>query len=692
MPDGMRQRIFEGPAVTVSSNRRYLAGSVALALLAGVATPNVARAEQVGDVSFDWILDTPGLSKPYFFGISGDGSTLFGQATIAGPGYPAFLWTKDGITQLEFLPNGGDRGAAYGANSDASVIVGESARGTTDWQAVRWVYNGEAYHIESLGILDGGDWSQAVAVSDDGSVIVGSSDTSDGMRAARWTDGSITSLGVLAGGTYSYATGVSGNGTVIAGTSYSTIGERAFRWTEGGGMSELGVLDGYSSSEATAISNDGNVIVGYSEDDRHVSQAFRWTAQEQMVGLGFLEGGDRSVARDVSADGSVIVGYSIVGGNYSGAFVWTDATGEMRSLAAILTEAGLSLDGISLIDAIGVSDDGTVIVGKGTLNEADRSYIARIGSGQTALIDVAEMQQSLASTSAAMDAGLGAGNLIINGGHSHPLASRIAPEKQTAWIAGDVGVIDRNGADGAAGFGEFGLGRNFGPVQVNLSGGFSRARQDMPYGGRAEVGGYFIMSEALVPLRDDVWATFGGYADWGSADIRRGYLNGAAVDHSAGSPDSATYGFRARLDWDQGIRLGGLGLSPFADFRYTSTRLDAYTETGGAVPATFDARTDHSTEISLGVNGSVPVTENVTLLATLDATHRFEKQGAGVSGQLIGLSAFDFAGASTDQDWLHGGVGIESKAGAGKLSLMANATTMGNAPNYWLALRWQAQY
>jgi uncharacterized membrane protein len=84
-----------------------------------------------------------------------------------------------------------------------------------------------------------------------------------------------------------------------------------------------------------------------------------------MVGLGDLPGGGfQSAATGVSADGSFVVG-SGVGTDGEEAILW-DAENGMRSLAGILTAAGVDLTGWSLSSAEAISADGTTIVGSGT--------------------------------------------------------------------------------------------------------------------------------------------------------------------------------------------------------------------------------------------------------------------------------------------------------------------------------------
>jgi probable HAF family extracellular repeat protein len=131
----------------------------------------------------------------------------------------------------------------------------------------------------------------------------------------------------------------------------------------------LGFLPGgsFSRSFAHGVSADGSVVVGESSSVNSPAEAFRWTQGTGMVGLGFLPGGGPSAnlnagsnALGISADGSVVVGYSNipnVNGGYE-AFRWTQATG--------MVGLGDLPGGIFDSKATGVSADGSVVVGNGT--------------------------------------------------------------------------------------------------------------------------------------------------------------------------------------------------------------------------------------------------------------------------------------------------------------------------------------
>ena len=267
-------------------------------------------------------------------GVSGDGSVAVG-ASLSRPSRPSvsspFRWTAD--TGMVGLTNN-SRGSASGASFDGSVIVGTlNLFSTGTNQAYRW-----GTRTGSLGDLDGGrNESVANDVSSDGSVIVG------------W------------------------------GTSDS--GREAFRWTSQTGMVGLGDLPGGRfSSLASAASADGSVIVGSAATDESDvrPEAFRWQSETGMVALGDLPGGlFGSRALDVSADGSIVVGTSW-SDNGLEATIWDEDHG-LRSLTQVLTRAGVDLTDWRLVEASGVSADGSVIIGNGwTRDGAPVGWVAVI--------------------------------------------------------------------------------------------------------------------------------------------------------------------------------------------------------------------------------------------------------------------------------------------------------------------------
>lgn len=311
-------------------------------------------------------------------------------------------------------------------------------------------------------------------------------------------------------------------------------------------------------------------------------------------------------------------------------------------------------------------------------------------------ITLASLAPSLMSTATALDSTMANTDMLINGAHSRPMSRRVAVGEKTSWIAGDWGRDDHGSRDGSMGIAEIGVGYNFGPAQIDLSIGKNWADQHTVFGGNTNADGQYLMVEGIIPVseRHQVFATLSAYDQWGSVDIQRGYLNASGTqDASFANPDTQTWGLRARLDWENALAIKTVQLSPYAEVGYVHSRMDGYTETGGGLPAQFDSRSDHTTEVHAGVNAAMPLTAtSLQLVANLEAAHRFNDTGAATSGDVTGLFTFSLPGQHYQSDWLKGGVGVEGMLGKGKASLMLNGTTRSSMPNAWLAASYQLAF
>ena len=120
----------------------------------------------------------------------------------------------------------------------------------------------------------------------------------------------------------------------------------------------LGGLPDSGACRASAISADGSVVVGGCDGTAtQPPEAFRWTQSGGMVALNrtpAFRNVSSSTATGVSGDGSVIVGDAVIGGVAPVAFRWTQATGMLQFL-----------NGSGIVNAGGISSDGSVIYGSG---------------------------------------------------------------------------------------------------------------------------------------------------------------------------------------------------------------------------------------------------------------------------------------------------------------------------------------
>jgi probable HAF family extracellular repeat protein len=155
-------------------------------------------------------------------------------------------------------------------------------------------------------------------------------------------NGAPTDLGVLPGGNMSQANAINSNGQV-AGTSFIAMGGtcRAFSWTSPGPMTNLGILPKDFQSEALALNNLAEVqVVGFSESLGAYDRAVLWQSGKVIdLNNQLPKNSGWFVQR---ADGVNDVGWIVgEGGNGSGphAILLTPISGN-APMAAALTSLG----------------------------------------------------------------------------------------------------------------------------------------------------------------------------------------------------------------------------------------------------------------------------------------------------------------------------------------------------------------
>jgi probable HAF family extracellular repeat protein len=297
------------------------------------------------------------------------GMDASGNAVVGDIGYPiqAGRWTSStGWVGLGYLPSSSSVTEGLGVSSDGTAVVGyDGLGGCGNNRAFKWT---STTGMVALGSAPGANYSLAYGANSDGSVVVGDSAVcGGGNRAARWTASTgWADLGVLPGQYYSQGLRANSDGSVVIGNSgdAANVMSHGFIWTASQGMQDIGFLPGGSDTRVGDITPDGTMIVGRANDSTGQFQAFAWTASTGMVSLGQLPGGGYAAANDVSANGSVVVGVGNDSNGTQQAVRWTPGLG-MQSIQDLLTAAGVSTAGWQLQEARGVSANGKIISGNG---------------------------------------------------------------------------------------------------------------------------------------------------------------------------------------------------------------------------------------------------------------------------------------------------------------------------------------
>jgi probable HAF family extracellular repeat protein len=307
---------------------------------------------------------------------------------LTGSGWGSVAAAQPSFTSLGDLPGGTFYSIARGVSSDGSVVVGTSlsSRGT---EAFRWT---AADGMIGLGDLPGGPpfsfdfYSEAYSVSGDGGTVAGVGRAVPGNEPTRWMapwqgggSGPMGLLGFDGGETIGAAFAVSADGATIVGSATPGANAyEAFRWRDGI-MTGLGDLDGgIVGSRAFGVSADGSVVVGFGSTD-DAAQAFRWTQATGMLAIPDLAGSAEAVAFGVSADGSTAVGYSRPSAAYQ-AWRWTATTGTV----ALPPMA----DGSPPRIAYACSGDGALVVGRADTGFGQEAFLWDSAHGTRRLKDI----------------------------------------------------------------------------------------------------------------------------------------------------------------------------------------------------------------------------------------------------------------------------------------------------------------
>ena len=260
--------------------------------------------------------------------------------------------------QVNFTGLGQTGTTVTGISHDGTAIAGyHQAGGCFVWTA-------------GGGVQSIGGFGTEIKVANGGSAVCGN--FLDGLgneNAGRWTQATgwvnLGGLGGISGSSVSSGSAISADGSTVVGMAWISAGTaNAFRWTQATGMQSLGSIA--FSSRAIAISADASTPVGWDTSPGGIRKACSFTS----TGIVHVPGTSVSEAYGANYNASAIVGMSAKKG-----FLWTQAGGFVD--LGVYPGSG----GFENTIGLGVSDDGSTVVGTKTPNIAGKAWIWRASSG-----------------------------------------------------------------------------------------------------------------------------------------------------------------------------------------------------------------------------------------------------------------------------------------------------------------------
>lgn len=273
--------------------------------------------------------------------------------------------------------------------------------------------------------------------------------------------------------------------------------------------------------------------------------------------------------------------------------------------------------------------------------------------------------------------------LTLWGSHHRTLMDTgIANDNGTGmWATGDLAY--HNDSDSKQALGEFGVFHDINQnLRIGLGLGANGVKQDLSLGGKTRshgTYGVFEIDYAPGEKRDLIFSATALYGKM-DVDIRRGYLNGAALDSSRGDTDSDTSAIRLRIDKHDIAQIGDFSLSPYLSYSYLKTNVDAYTETGGGFPVAYDDQDLHIHEWRLGATAKTALSADTDLRLNAEVVSARNKTDA-VNGRLLGAGGFAFNFAATSETEAWGRLGVEIDHRFSKTSVLSASVYGANEGN-----------
>ena len=306
------------------------------------------------------------------------------------------------------------------------------------------------------------------------------------------------------------------------------------------------------------------------------------------------------------------------------------------------------------------------------------SYFGPAFSGVT---DVVTWMSSINNQNRIYAAGTTLASLPLEGAHHRPMMSfdRMGKDAQF-WATGDFGSSSRV-RDVKVTSGEMGVNKDIAPnTLAGIAIGRGQQNQDLALDGSNNVIGNYVLGEIDYRPFGSQWivSLLGMVGSW-DAKINRGYSNSGSTDYSLGQTDIISRSARLRVDAPVLFSVAGFGFSPYASYAVTQTVVEAYTEAGGALPASYDEQKHNATEARLGMMATKVINEKLKLIVSVEGIHRFDGAGPALTGQdITGSVGFSLPGQAPRPDCVRLGVDVDYKLAADTLlNISAHASTVG---------------
>lgn len=307
-----------------------------------------------------------------------------GSIVVGDNGAEHFMWTEvDGVTLIGGVAPGGGYGGQTGINGNGTLITGTRVNpnnnlgelSSYDIASQTWTSHG------SLGASSGNSASSAWGVSSDGTTIVGLGWINAGSaHAIKWTNGGgVEDLGSTVPNRSTRANAANDDGSIIAGWQDSASGFRQGAiWTNG--VQELITHPNNDPATEVGCLSDDGIWAGGGQGFSNNFQAWKWSQASGIIDIGPAPtSGWRGAITGFSSNGSISVGFYRpwpAPATFGRGILHTDSGG-LLDLTDYAISLGIDVQGAILALPLGISDDGSTVIG---ITNSGNGFVLRISN------------------------------------------------------------------------------------------------------------------------------------------------------------------------------------------------------------------------------------------------------------------------------------------------------------------------
>ncbi len=335
-------------------------------------------------------------------------------------------------------------------------------------------------------------------------------------------------------------------------------------------------------------------------------------------------------------------------------------------------------------------------------------YVASTAPVPPAIVDMAEFQGTLANVGGStFVAGPNMLNLSFEGAHHRTLLDNglaVSVGKGFGvWATADAARYkfpDSStslSGDSRTSLGEIGFYKDFTPdagvIRAGLGVGELRNKQSLTLDGKVKNDGQYVIGEVdhvFSPyLQGSVTAYYGSF----DTNITRTYTTSYGRDTSTGKTKTKVNAVRLRADFTSSRPAGGIGFTPYLVYTWSRTKVDAYTETGGAFPVSYNSGSKDNSTFRAGLDMKKDLGSANRLIVNAQLVHSTDGSTPTISGSISGVGAYSVSGADVPSTWGRLTADIDHRFSDKSVATVGiNASSRGLDPSYGVTVSYRRAF